>query len=113
MSSPEQKNATAPVEELAQRGGVLVTHEGPGKPIQVFGWRNGERRSLVVSQARALGLIQQLARAAANDDFLRLWHEDGKELGTVGPQHALTLIRDLAAAVRSNRAQAVREAQQP
>lgn len=108
MPSLSSNSRALPATELAARAGVFVTHEGAGEPIHLVGWRDGERRSLPVNEARALGLIQQLAVAAMKETHLRIWHDDGKHLGSVAPLHALTLIIDLSKAVRANRAAAAR-----
>ncbi|TXH34045.1 MAG: hypothetical protein E6Q98_19930 [Rhodospirillaceae bacterium] len=86
--------------------GIFVRHETGGQPIFLVAWCGGVRRSRLITDERALGLMRQLAMAALAGDVFRIWgDEDGEhELGVVLPSHGLNLIVDLANAVRANHA---------
>ncbi|MDY0882288.1 hypothetical protein ACFPL7_22125 [Dongia soli] len=92
--------------------GIFVLHETGGQPISLVGWHAGKRRSRVITDERALGLMRQLAMSALSGEAFRIWaDEDGEqELGVVLPIHGLNLIVDLANAVRANHAALLRAA---
>ncbi|MBK8159148.1 MAG: hypothetical protein IPK59_10410 [Rhodospirillaceae bacterium] len=82
---------------------IFVRHPLPGDFIELVSVYEGEQRSLVLAEKRALGLIQQLGPFAESTRRFPIYDHDGTPMGDIGGDHALAIISNLARAVHANR----------
>ena len=75
----------------------------PGDFIELVTVRDGEPRSLILSERRALGLIQQLVPCLESTRRFQVHDTDGSRLGDIDSDRVLLIISDLARAVHTNR----------
>jgi hypothetical protein len=75
----------------------------PGDFIELVTVRDGEPRSLVLSERRALGLIQQLVPCVESTRRFPIFDPNGARLGDIDGDRVLLILSDLARAVHTNR----------